>query len=289
MRKILESRVTRRNATVVTPVVNNVTLAVTVMNNAYSICGKRIASVPVELMELDHEYQRVLGKTVRKLMAEWKDEDCDFLEVSYRDNKFYIIDGQHRYSVAKAKGIEALPCIIFEGLTQSDEALRFAKQQDNVNKLSPYDTFKANIACGDERIPEIAIDMKIKSICDKYGILVKKYGNGMSDQKVLRSLTRARRYHESFEWVMDIINASNWANCSYAYTASIFETLVSYKNNNRDNIGKAEQNIIQMMNSITPNELESMARYEYSEYGISTALTLCVRDLTYKIETNQFN
>lgn len=255
-------------------------LATTVINNAYSICGKKIASVPIELMELDYTYQRVIGNTVRKLMAEWKNENCDFLEVSYRDNKFYIIDGQHRYSVAKAKEIEALPCIIFEGLSQSDEALRFARQQDNVNKLSPYDTFKANIACGDESIREVAIDMKIKRICDKYGIQVKKYGNNMGDQKVLRCLARARKNNESFEWVTDVINASNWANCPDAYKDQIYGMVSVYYNDNKDNLSKAEQNIIHMMNTITPDELETMARYEYPEYKINTALNLCVRDLT---------
>lgn len=186
-------RFTRKNNNTVAT--NTTTVATSVLNNAYSICGKRIASVPVELMELDHTYQRVLGKTTKKLMAEWDNDKCDFLVASYRDNRFYIIDGQHRYSVAKAKGIYDLPCIIFTGLTQSDEALKFAQQQDNVNKLTPYDTFKANIACGDTSIREIAIDMKIKYVCDKYNIEVKKFSNG-SQGKILRCLVTARRCHE---------------------------------------------------------------------------------------------
>lgn len=264
----------------ITVAVNNVTLAATVINNAYSICGKRIASVPVALMEIDDSYQRVLGTTIKKLMNEWDDNKCDFLVVSYRDNRFYVIDGQHRYSVAKAKGIDSLPCIIFTGLTQSDEALKFAQQQDNVNKLSPYDTFKANVACGDTSIPEVAIDMNIKRVCDKYNIQVKKYGNNMGDQKVLRCLTRARNYTENFEWIMDVINASNWADCPQAYITNIVEVLSGYYHDNKDNLTLAEQKIINMMNSITPAELETMAKYDYAEYKIVTAMKLCVRDLT---------
>lgn len=273
-------RVTRNNNATVGVASNNTVLATTVMSNTYSICGKRIASVPVALMELDESYQRVLGKTTKKLMAEWNNDKCDFLIVSYRDNKFYVIDGQHRYSVAKAKGIENLPCIIFTGLTQQGEARMFARQQENVNKLTPYDTFKANIACGDTSVREIAIDMEIKRVCDKYGIAVKKYGNNMGEQKVLRCLANARRFTESFEWVIDVINASNWANCSLAYTDIILSTFSTYRNDNKDNLAQAEQSIIQMMNSISPEELENMARYEYSEYKIKTAMALCVRDLT---------
>ena len=272
------TRTTRNNVTVVTG--NASTLATTVMDNAYSICGKRVASVPVALMKLDESYQRVLGKTTKRLMAEWNNDKCDFLIVSYRDNRFYIIDGQHRYSVAKAKEIASLPCIIFTDLTQHDEALIFAQQQDNVNKLTPYDTFKANIACGDTSIPEVAIDITIKRVCDKHGIIVKKYGNNMEGQKILRCLSRARRYHESFEWIMDVINASNWANSSYAYSKDIFVSFVRYRNDHKSNLAQAEQNIIQMMNKVSPEELENMARYEYPEYKIGTALTLCIRDLT---------
>ncbi len=273
-------RFTKRNNETTVVTANNTVLATTVINNAYSICGKRIASVPVELMELDHTYQRVLGTTTKKLMAEWDNDKCDFLTVSYRDNRFYIIDGQHRYSVAKAKGIVALPCIIFEGLTQNQEALKFAQQQDNVNKLYPYDTFKANIACGDTSIREIAIDMNIKRVCDKYNIQVKKYGKNMGDQKVLRCLADARRYNEGFEWIIDVINASNWANCSQAYTNKTICSLTTYRNENKDNLALAEQKIINMMNNISPDELETKARYEYPEYKIGTALTLCIRDLT---------
>ena len=54
--------VTNTNNTTVT---NNIILAQTVLNNAYEICGKRIASVPVALMEIDDSYQRILGATVK--------------------------------------------------------------------------------------------------------------------------------------------------------------------------------------------------------------------------------
>ena len=275
-------RLTRTNKNTTTA--NATVLATTVINNSYSICGKRIASVPVALMAIDDSYQRVLGTTIKKLMNGWDNNKCDFLIVSYRDNKFYVIDGQHRYSVAKAKGIDVLPCIIFEGLTQHDEALKFAQQQDNVNKLNPYDTFKANIACGDTNVPQIAIDVNIKCVCDKYNIQVKKYGNHMGDQKVLRCLDLARylvrKDAKSFEWTIDVINASNWANCPLAYSKNIIQTISAFYKENIDNLALAEQTIISMMNSIAPDELETMARYEYPEYKINPALSLCVRDLT---------
>ena len=113
-------RLTRRtnNTTATT---NATVLATTVINNSYSICGKRIASIPVALMAIDDSYQRVLGTTIKKLMNSWDNNKCDFLVVSYRDNKFYVIDGQHRYSVAKAKGIVMPDIKRKRGITMSQK------------------------------------------------------------------------------------------------------------------------------------------------------------------------
>ena len=227
---------------------NETVLATSVMEKAYSICGKRIASVPVALMELDHSYQRVLSRNTKKLMEQWNNDKCDFLYVSYRDNKFYIIDGQHRYSVAKAKGIPSLPCIIFTGLTREQEALKFAQQNDNVTKLTAYDTYKANIANGDCSIPTVKIDMEIERICSKYKVIVKKTNNKRPTEKSLMCLTSVKRiiaattYNgvECFDWILSVINNSNCNTYSKSYDSYIICMLRNYYTENIDNIKIAE-------------------------------------------------
>ena len=236
------NNVTRNN----TAATSNILAAHTVISNAYEICGKRIASVPVALMAIDDSYQRVLGSTIKKLMSEWDNEKCNFLIVSFRDNKFYIIDGQHRYSVAKAKGIVALPCIIFTGLTQQAEALKFAKQQENVNKLSPYDTFKANIACGDATINEVKVDMEIKRVCDLYNVHIQKYGRESETYKVFRSISTARSIVkkengiQNFEKLMAVINSTNWRETSSSYSDKFVTALNSYLVENKNNMETIE-------------------------------------------------
>jgi hypothetical protein len=267
---------------------SNLVLAQTVIGNAYSICGKKIASVPVELMELDHSYQRVLGKTTKKLMEEWDNNKCNFLIVSFRDNKFYVIDGQHRYSVAKAKGILVLPCVIFTDLTQGDEALMFAQQQDNVNKLTPYDTFKANVACGNLSNHEVFVDAQIKRICDKHNIEIKKFGNG-SKGKTLRCLSRARKIVGStsydgvacFEWIIDLLNLTNWADVSNTYIREIVLMLKDFWVDNRGN-EELEKKLIKVINSTTPTLMINKAKHDYPNYGIEPAMGLCLRDLIQK-------
>lgn len=268
----------------VVPMSREAMLTTTVINNTYEICGKKIASVPVELMELDYSYQRVLGKTVEELMIEWDDEKCNFLTASYRDNKFYIIDGQHRYSAAKARGIVSLPCIIFTGLTQSDEALKFAQQQDNVNKLLPYDTFKANIVCGDTSIESVAIDMEIKRICDKHNVKVTKISKVTRTAKALRGLSRARwivktNGSECFDWILTVIENSNWNLCSDAYTKEMLIMLRNFYTENKNTLEEQISSLLKLMNTTSPAELIAMAKYEYSEYQMTPALDLCLAEL----------
>lgn len=79
------------NNAMATVVNTEVVLARSVMSNAYSICNKRIASVPVSLMRLDKSYQRETNnENIQKLIRDWDNDRCDFLLASYRDEKFYI-------------------------------------------------------------------------------------------------------------------------------------------------------------------------------------------------------
>ena len=236
-------------------------------------------------MELDHSYQRLLGRTTKRLMAEWDNNKCDFLTVSFRDNKFYVIDGQHRYSVAKAKGILVLPCVIFTDLTQGDEALMFAQQQDNVNKLTPYDTFKANVACDNLNNHDVFVDTQIKRICDKYNIEIKKYGNN-SKGKTLRCLSRARWIVGAtgydgvacFEWIIDLLNVTNWADVPNTYIREIIVTLKDFWIDNRGN-EELEKKLVEVINSTTPSLMINKAKHDYPNYSIQPAMGLCLRDL----------
>lgn len=65
----------------------------------------KIASVPISELEIDHNYQRVACSNVKKLTKIWDEKKCDPLYVSYRKDKFFIMDGQHRYLVAKKKDL----------------------------------------------------------------------------------------------------------------------------------------------------------------------------------------
>ena len=263
----------------------NEILTRTVMNNTYSICGKKIASIPVSLLCTDLEYQReTSSKTIWSLIREWDITKCNFLHISYRDGKFYVIDGQHRMEAAKYLRVKELPCIILTGLSQADEALIFSRQNRNVKVLNVYNTFDANLCCGDMSIPEVAIDMKIKEICDKYNVKVGRVNRWNNTEKYLRSLSRARMIvgqvgEECFEWIIRLIDNTNWSTCSLAYTKEMITMLRVFYIENKSNLSVMEQYAVSVLNKYTPMQIDGKAHKEHAEYGVSTRLNICFREL----------
>lgn len=283
---------TKTNATVGTSAIQlvqeettNEVLTRTVMNNTYFICGKRIASVPVSLLCTDFEYQRGTdSKTIHALIREWDITKCSFLLISYRDGKFYVVDGQHRREAAKYLKVKELPCIILTGLTQSEEALIFARQNRNVKKLNVYNTFDANLCCGDTSIPEVAIDVKIKEICDKHHVNVGKVNRWNNKEKYLRSLSRARwiiqkEGEECFEWIINLIDNTNWSTCPIAYTKEMITMLKTFYVENKSNLSNMEIYALYVLNKYTPKQIDGKASKDHSEYGITTRLNICFREL----------
>ena len=58
---------TNLNNTTINATMETETLANVVMNNTYELWGKRIACIPVELLVLDHSYQRTETGNANKL------------------------------------------------------------------------------------------------------------------------------------------------------------------------------------------------------------------------------
>lgn len=267
---------------------NTTILAETIMNNTTEIDGVRLASVPVTLFAICDEYQRpVDAKHVDTLAKDFNKTYANCIVASYREGKFYIIDGQHRYHAALIKGIKSLACIIVTGLTVKDEAKMFKELNINHKKPDPYKLFKANICNGDMSDPEVAIDMHIKKTCDKHHIEVKKFGRG-STGKTLRCLSRARMIVGSatydgakcFEWIIDFLNTTDWADVSASYTREIILMMKNFwVDNNGDD--KLEKRLFDVINGTTPDAMITGAKHCYPNHGIEPAIGLYLRDLIY--------
>jgi hypothetical protein len=243
--------------------------------NAFPIGYLKMAYVPISEMKIDTAYQRVATRKVDKIASEWNREKCDPISLSYRDGWFYITDGQHRFLAADRNNETHLPAIIRTGLTQIEEALIFVSQNDNVSKLTPYDTFKGNLLIGDKT------DMAINDICNKYNVLIEKTQT-QGKNRVLGSISEARGIvktygSECFEWILKIIRASGWLDEKGAFSTYIIRTLKSCYVNNQNNLDSTGKLIVDIFEKKTPLLFKAEATVEYMD--TSDIKSACTRYL----------
>lgn len=164
--------------------------------------------VDIRLLDIDYSYQRILGNKVSTLTKNFDYRLMDPIIVSFRDNKLYIIDGQHRLIAAAAHGILQIPCIIHLDLTRADEAKMFAMQNSGKSKLTPYDLFKAHLQYGEP------VDTTINNICKKYGITpsVKKSQYSFQAIHAARQVVKNTQVNgeECLDWIFNVFSKCRW-------------------------------------------------------------------------------
>lgn len=150
--------------------VPNKMMCETIVANAQVVTagGAMYAQVPIELLDVDPSYQRDRGH-YKEIAVEWDPNLCAPLLVSYRDGRFYVVDGFNRAKAAKANGVERVFCLIRTGLTQADEAGLFAKQDVNKTRVSGSELLNAQVVNGEDEAA-----MAVGRVCDKHGVLYKK-------------------------------------------------------------------------------------------------------------------
>lgn len=250
--------------------------SVTLFKNAQKIGNKIFLEIPLSLLRVDHAmYQRALQRHVRIIAKNWNDDKCDPLMVNYReDGFFYVIDGQHRLEAAIMRGLDSLVCIVFVGLTIKEEADLFTEQNEGTKKLSPYDTYKANLCRKEE------VDMKIHALCTKYGIKVEKN----STPRTLKSVTAARRIirlsgKEELEWIFKLIEDCKWNNFKESYAADIIMSLGTIHSNHINNLSFARKNLIEFFENSSPKEIISIANAQYPQYGRKVGLNMLLEEI----------
>lgn len=238
-----------------------------ILENAHNIGGKKFAFVPIDEIEIDNGYQRPLRNKVSRMATNWDYNLCDVVLVSYRKDKFYVIDGQHRVAAAKRVGIKFLPCQIVEGLSREDEAIRFVALNSNSSRLSQHDTWKANLLCGNP------VDTEVKRICDKWGIDVSDAQGGRA--KRLGSLYTARQIVKThgadvFDWILGVLHEAQWNLVKGGHSDEILRAL---RNVYRKFGPDVSDIVITTIKPKTPITLRAAAQDTYPEYNGKKAIS----------------
>lgn len=217
----------------------------------------KIEEVELDKMALDMSYQRQERNTVRKIIKNFDPRLLRPLVVSYRDGKYYIVDGQHRYQALKMMGVTKTRCEVFYGLSSKEEAEIFSRQNNNVATLKPIDTFKSNIHIGNPT----DIDVIIYNIIMKNKMLIANNPKALGF-RCLYSLRNGVRLYgaDILEFLCEVILGLSWASCKDAYARDFQESLMNlYKRSASSDL------VIQKLKNYSPEELVRGAIIKYGD------------------------
>lgn len=108
------------------------------------------------------EYQRVLrDSTVAAIVENFDPVGIGSLLVSQRDGAYWVFDGQHRLAALKALGIRSVSCIVYTGMTASEEAKAWDYYNTQSKRATILDKASAALFRGDTLA--VAIDQVVKS------------------------------------------------------------------------------------------------------------------------------
>lgn len=122
------------------------------------VCGNppSLEWLAVSQLQIDSEYQRACdGSKSRALIARmirrWEWALCQPLVVTRRlDGSLFVIDGQHRWNGAKARGdIPHLPCVVIPAIERAEEAKTFVNLNTARQRLSQVEIFNGMLAASD--------------------------------------------------------------------------------------------------------------------------------------------
>ena len=127
--------------------------------------------IPKSELEVDHAYQRdrINQRRVEELARAWDWIACGCLVVALReDNKWFVMDGQHRKLAADLRGdIPELPCLVFETAGRREEAQGFLTINQGRMVVGSLDRYKALLLAGDKTA--FALDSIVRSTGHRVG------------------------------------------------------------------------------------------------------------------------
>jgi hypothetical protein len=142
-------------------------------------------------LKIDERYQRPLdAKRVQKIVREFDARRFGVLEISQRNGKAAVFDGQHRLAAAQKLGHKDVPCLIHSNLAPEEEAELFIALQRERRGINQVDQFKARCFMGDELAQDMA------AIVDRCGFQIRADGSNAGQLRSIRAITSLERIYE---------------------------------------------------------------------------------------------
>lgn len=151
---------------------------------------------------VDDNYQRPSNEAkVLKIVNAWSWIACGVIIVASRNNKFYVVDGQHRVKAAMRRSdIQSLPCIVFETVSSVQEAEGFLQANTARKPMTGIDKFRAQLVTGDEAA------LLVQHLCESVGREIQASPGGHSVRCVSTMMRHANNAPETLERIWPLLH-----------------------------------------------------------------------------------
>lgn len=257
-----------------------------IMNNTKEIGSKVYASIPVELLYVDSEYQRTDTRNEMKILSlakEWNNAKMDALRVvpHPEENRFAVVDGYGRLRASQIKDNprSSLECEIIRCAPEDPESRRrfearlYCEQQNETERLTPIQKHKANVLLRNSTA------MILDLVCNEYQVAITS-GKGRRKEKTLGSYTDAYttvQYcgEECLRFVFDVIRDSGFELEPNGYCRPVMVSL----RNIYAAYGKHTKGVIaEYLRKSSVKEFKANAISRYPKRDPKVACTLFIQD-----------
>ena len=241
----------------------------TIVKNSQSYNGVSYASIPLHLLHIP-SYQRQQHSAVANMANNWDDKKCGAITVSYRNDKFWVVDGQNRVAAAKIAGRPSIFSMILVGLTKEDEIEMFVDQNRNCKIVSAYDKLMAQ-ADG-----EIEPGSILVRLCDRANVRLVNRGAAAPGVLACANILQDS-YNKIGEtgvsWIFDVIKSLGWNSVRRGYSSVVLRALTRVYETGSDK-AKVKSRVIETTAGMSPIETIRKATTLRPTYGDTSALSL---------------
>lgn len=265
-----------------------------ILKQATKIGEKYYAYIPTSMMFADDLYQRegvISEEKISKLFREFDLRKMDALKVSARENlkSFAILNGVHRWKVARIKDIQYLQCEILYGLSLEEEAKLFAEQSDCVENLSPAQKHKANL------ILNVKECVDLEDVCREFDVSMKSDAAKKGRQPVgtIQSYTDAihisRRYgKQGLRDIFTILSCAHYFEEPSGLSSYVLGGLERcYQKFEGDSYAK--NRVISVLKNQSPRVLKANAAAKYPMRDYRNAVAMYIEHSINKENVSFFN
>lgn len=215
----------------------------------------RIMLIPTDKLNVDESYQRKPdAHMVHKISEKFDPDLLGIIVVSERNEKLWIVDGQHRWAAVK-NFLKEVPCMLWQGLTYEEECAKFRKLNSNRKGLNGSIIFHEMVCEGDALAVETAeIIQKNRFDYNRYNYTTRE--NVIGSPMKMRSLLEVNG-KDSLNRLL-YINRKAWHGAKEGLLVSLLVGLNTFL---RENPDVKNEYVINALSKTPPALIKAQATY----------------------------